>query len=190
MCCLWTEKSPEETHERLRSVSLAAVVALGSTKADSPTPRIGCHRSLRPGGVAAGAPQLQSGLFDSPSVGLAAPSDPLGEQRCRLCLGRLPSGHTSRPKRAHPEVNNFLARDFACQVCGGLGHWWRNCPHTGLETVDMDQLARLRARYLAESFRIAGQAESEQRPWMSGSLRPQRKTKASGGGGASERLRP
>jgi len=90
--------------------------------------------------------------------------DPLGEQRCRQCLGVLPSGHTSRPKRAHPEVNNFLARDFACQVCGGLGHWWRNCPHSGLETVDMDQLGRLRARYLAESFRIATHSASIRLP--------------------------
>eukprot|EP00434_Breviolum_minutum_P000578 symbB.v1.2.000503.t1/scaffold11.1/size528188/52 len=76
--------------------------------------------------------------------------DPLGVPRCWKCLGRLPRvSHEGE----HPEVNKFLAQHLPCEMCDGLGHSWRSCPHMdGVDTVDIRQFERLRGTFNAESL--------------------------------------
>ncbi|CAL1132786.1 unnamed protein product [Cladocopium goreaui] len=82
--------------------------------------------------------------------------DPLGVPRCWKCLGRLPSlSHEGE----HPEVNPFLAQHLPCEICSGLGHTWRCCPHMdGVDTVDIRQFECLRGAFNAESLyrRLSG----------------------------------
>lgn len=84
-------------------------------------------------------------------------------RRCKKCLGLCQDEDVFESGGAHPETNTFLAKTLACEVCSGLGHWWRTCPHAkATETVDIRELARLRHAYLAESLLVAGRRS--QRP--------------------------
>lgn len=83
---------------------------------------------------------------------------PYSLERCRKCLGLVAFSTVTNAEAEHPDFQEFWARTGPCEICQGLGHWWRTCPHTGdtVETVDIRQLARIRRSYLAESLRNAG----------------------------------
>eukprot|EP00435_Cladocopium_sp_Y103_P051484 s2636_g16.t1 len=117
-----------------RAVRFArSAVAVATAKAR----RIWC-----PSGVQRGAsgPYPSSGADFVEVKDMSHGSDPLGVPRCWKCLGRLPSlSHEGE----HPEVNPFLAQQLPCEICSGLGHTWRCCPHMdGVDTVDIRQAGR------------------------------------------------
>eukprot|EP00930_Biecheleria_cincta_P070638 TRINITY_DN58273_c0_g1_i1.p1 TRINITY_DN58273_c0_g1~~TRINITY_DN58273_c0_g1_i1.p1 ORF type:complete len:1102 (-),score=189.15 TRINITY_DN58273_c0_g1_i1:335-3601(-) len=94
------------------------------------------------------------GLYSDSAKGIPY----LPGRRCRKCLGLLACSTIASAEAEHPAFQDFWARMGPCEICQGLGHWWRTCPHTGdtVQTVDIRQLARIRRSYLAESLRLAG----------------------------------
>lgn len=103
-------------------------------------------------------PETWSGLcdgyghhdFQCPGRYASAPEGTM----CKLCLGE----HTGSQQLlgAHPHFESFLARHGTCKACGGIGHWWRACPHGKVDTVNLHEFVRTRAIYLSDVLREIG----------------------------------